>query len=81
MFKTYNYCDLNNPSHDLLRFVATTSVVVTNKIDAMTYPSLSSDNPSRDKISTVTTLCLTPFIQVHTCCHDPGINVATLVSS
>ena len=62
MFKTYNYCDLNNLGRDLLRFVATTSVVVTNKIDVTTYPSLSSDNPGRDKISTVATLCLTPVI-------------------
>ena len=49
MFKTYNYCDLNNPGRDLLRFVATTSVVVTNKIDVTTYPSLSLDNPGHDK--------------------------------
>ena len=62
MFKTYNYCDLNNPGRDLLRFVATTSVVVTNKIDVTTYPSLSSDNPGHEKISTVTTLCLTLVI-------------------
>ena len=62
MFKTYNYYDLNNPGRDLLRFVVTTSVVVTNKIDVTTYPSLSSDNHGRDKISTVVTLCLTPVI-------------------
>ena len=62
MFKTYNYYDLNNPGRDLLRFVATTSVVVTNKIDVTTYPSPSSDNPGCDKISIVATLCLTPVI-------------------
>ena len=62
MFKTYNYCDLNNPGSDLLRFVATTSVVVTNKIDVTTYPYVSSDNLGRDKISTFATLSLTPVI-------------------
>ena len=29
MFETYYYCDLNNPSRDLLKFVATTHVVFT----------------------------------------------------
>ena len=62
MFKTYNYCDLNNPGCDLLRFVATTNVVMTNKIDVMTYPSLSSVIPGRDIIYIVATLCLTPVI-------------------
>ena len=62
MFKAYYYCDLNNPGRDLLRFVAITSVVVKNKIDVTTYPSLSSDNLGRDKISTVAILCLTLVI-------------------
>ena len=81
MFETYNYCDLNNPSRDLLRFVTTTNVVLTNKIDVTTYPSLSLVIPGRDIISTIVTLCLTPVIYVHTCCCDPGINVVTLVCS
>ena len=62
MFETYNYCDLNNSGHDLLRFVATTNVVLTNKIDVTTYTSLSSVIPGRDIISTIATLCLTPVI-------------------
>ena len=62
MFETYNYCDLNNYGHDLLRFVATTNVVLTNKIDVTTYTSLSSVIPGRDIISTIATLCLTPVI-------------------
>ena len=69
MFKTYNYCDLNNPGHDL-KFFATTNVVLTNKIDVMTYPFLSSVIPGRDIISTVVTLCLTLVIKVHTFCCD-----------
>ena len=62
MFETYNYCDLNNPGRDLLRFVATTNVVLTNKIDVTTYPSLSLVIPGHDIISTIATLCLTPVI-------------------
>ena len=62
MFETYNYCDLNNPSRDLLRFVATTNVVLTNKIDVTAYSFLSSIIPGRYIISTVATLCLTLVI-------------------
>ena len=62
MFETYNYYDLNNPGRDLLRFVMTTNVVLTNKIDVKTYSFLSSVIPGRDIISIVATLCLTPVI-------------------
>ena len=63
MFETYNYYDLNNlGGRDLLRFVATTNVVLKNKIDVTTYPSLSSVIPGRGIISTVVTLCLTLVI-------------------
>ena len=62
MFETYNYYDLKNPGRDLLRFAATTNVVLTNKIDVTTYYFLSSIIPGRDIISIVGTLCLTPVI-------------------
>ena len=62
MFETYNYCDLNNPGRDLLRFVMTTNVVLTNKNGFSTFPSLSSVVLGRDIISIVATLCLTLVI-------------------
>ena len=62
MFETYNYYDLNNPGRDLLRYVATTNVVLTNKIDVRTYSFLSSVIPGRNIISTIATLCLTLVI-------------------